>query len=90
MSYNLVSADHGDFNLWDIITGVALEPPKTAGDWSIREIQEMELTRMRDGYDYIRPTISVFGQDQRQRYMLLLASGAHGKQPALTTWIVWM
>ncbi len=32
VSYDLASADYGNLNLWDIITGVVLEPPKTAGE----------------------------------------------------------
>jgi hypothetical protein len=32
VSYDFASADYGDVNLWTIITGVVLEPPKTAGE----------------------------------------------------------
>jgi len=32
VTYKFASADYGDLNLWKIITGVALEPPKTAGE----------------------------------------------------------
>jgi hypothetical protein len=32
VTYRFASADYGDLNLWNIITGVALEPPRTAGE----------------------------------------------------------
>jgi hypothetical protein len=32
VTYKFASADYGDLNLWKIITGAALEPPRTAGE----------------------------------------------------------
>jgi hypothetical protein len=32
VTYEFASADYGDMNLWKMITGVALEAPKTAGE----------------------------------------------------------
>jgi hypothetical protein len=32
VTYKFASADYGGLNLWKVITGVALEPPRTAGE----------------------------------------------------------